>query len=114
MDESEEERDWIRKSQLGDPAAFEALIRRYQRMVDALTFRMTGSLSEAEDLAQETFLRAFQHIGNFQASSKFSSRAVVNEPQDQVKTTDHDCTRRFRLVTLSVMASARSPASTTN
>ena len=73
MDESEEERDWIRKSQLGDHAAFEALIRRYQRMIHVLTFRMTGSVSDAEDLAQETFIKAFQHIDGFRTSSKFSS-----------------------------------------
>jgi RNA polymerase sigma-70 factor (ECF subfamily) len=42
-------------------------------MVLALAFRMTGSLSDAEDLAQETFLRAFRQLDSFRAESKFST-----------------------------------------
>jgi len=60
MAELGEEHEWIRQSQQGDHAAFEALITRHQRMIHSLTFRMTGSLAEAEDLAQETFIQAFR------------------------------------------------------
>src|SRR5215469_6779830 len=54
----------VLRSQRADPAAFEELIRQHQRMVHALTFRMTGSLADAEDLAQETFIRAYEQIGS--------------------------------------------------
>ena len=60
-------------SQQGDAAAFEELIRQHQRMVHALTFRMTGSLADAEDLAQETFLRAYEQISGFRGAARFST-----------------------------------------
>jgi RNA polymerase sigma-70 factor (ECF subfamily) len=71
----------VLQSQQGDPAAFEELVRQHQRMVHALTFRMTGSLADAEDLAQETFLRAYEQVGGFRGSAKFSTwlyRIAVN------------------------------------
>ena len=79
--ELDEEQAWIRDSQHGDHAAFEALIERYQRMIHSLTFRMTGSLEEAEDLAQETFIHAFRHLSAYRGEAKFSSwlyRIAVN------------------------------------
>ena len=42
-------------------------------MIFALTYRMTGSQAEAEDLTQETFIAAFQQLGSFRGESKFSS-----------------------------------------
>ncbi len=77
-----DEADWIRKSQKGDHEAFEALINRYQRMIHSLTFRMTGSLSDAEDLAQEAFIRAYHQIGGFRGEAGFSSwlyRIAMNQ-----------------------------------
>jgi RNA polymerase sigma-70 factor (ECF subfamily) len=65
--------DLVLRSQGGDPAAFEELVRQYQHMVHALTYRMAGSLADAEDLAQETFLRAYEQIGSFRGASKFST-----------------------------------------
>src|ERR1017187_2858534 len=71
----------VLQSQKGDPAAFEALIRNHQHMIHSLTYRMTGSLADAEDLAQETFIRACEQIGAFRGTSKFSTwlyRIAVN------------------------------------
>jgi RNA polymerase sigma-70 factor (ECF subfamily) len=67
------DQDLVTRSQTGDPAAFEALVRTHQRMIHSLTFRMTGSLADAEDLAQEAFLRAYEQIGSFRGSAKFST-----------------------------------------
>src|SRR6266550_5272015 len=69
----DEEADWIRQSREGNHESFAALIARYQRMVHALTFRMTGSLADGEDLAQETFILAFRRLDSFRGESKFSS-----------------------------------------
>jgi RNA polymerase sigma-70 factor, ECF subfamily len=71
----------VLQSQTGDPAAFEELVRHHQHMVHSLTYRMTGSLADAEDLAQETFIRAYEQIGSFRGTSKFSTwlyRIAVN------------------------------------
>jgi RNA polymerase sigma-70 factor (ECF subfamily) len=79
--------DWLKESRTGEPddatlvartrqgeaAAFEALIRQHQRMIYSLTYRMTGSATEAEDLTQETFLRAWRQIGSYRAAAKFST-----------------------------------------
>jgi RNA polymerase sigma-70 factor (ECF subfamily) len=64
---------WIRRSVQGDPDAFGALVERYQRMVHALAYRMTGSLDAADDLAQETFVQAFRRLNTYRAESRFSS-----------------------------------------
>src|ERR1035437_6631132 len=63
----------VLQTQKGSPAAFEELVRHHQRMIHSLTFRMTGSLADAEDLAQETFIRAYGQIGTFRGTAKFST-----------------------------------------
>lgn len=71
----------VRDSQRGDPAAFESLVRRHQHMIHALLWRMTGSVQDAEDLAQETFLRAWEQLPGFRGQAKFSTwlcRIAVN------------------------------------
>jgi RNA polymerase sigma-70 factor (ECF subfamily) len=73
MVDLDDEKASIAKSQQGDHEAFESLIKRYQHMIHSLTFRMTGSLADSEDLAQETFIQAFQQLVTFRHQSKFSS-----------------------------------------
>lgn len=65
--------DLVKQCQSGDTPAFEELIRRHQQMIHALTFRMTGSSADAEDLAQEAFIRAYDQIGSFGGGAKFST-----------------------------------------
>ncbi len=50
-------------------------------MIHSLCYRMSGSLADAEDLAQETFIHAYQHLGSFRAEARFSSwlyRIAIN------------------------------------
>lgn len=71
----------VLQSQRGDPAAFASLISKHQRMIHSLTYRMTGSLADAEDLAQETFINAYRQIGSYRGASKFSTwlyRIAIN------------------------------------
>ncbi len=78
----EDDHQWTAPVRRGDPEAFETLVRRYQRMVHALTFRMTGSAADADDLAQETFIQAYRHLGDFRGQSRVSSwlyRIAVNQ-----------------------------------
>ncbi len=65
--------DLVLQSQNGSPAAFETLIRNHQTVIHALTYRMTGSPADAEDLAQETFIRAYEQIGSYRRNAKFST-----------------------------------------
>ncbi len=65
----------------GDPAEFEQLVRTHQRMIFSLTYRMTGSMADAEDLAQETFLRAYEQMSSYRGDSKISTwlcRIAIN------------------------------------
>ena len=73
MGDTDELRNCVLQCQNGDHEAFEPLIQAHQRMIHSLTFRMTGSLADAQDLAQETFIQAFQCIGEFRGESAFSS-----------------------------------------
>jgi len=73
MDDCPQELEWIRRCRAGDALAFEELVRQYQRMIHALTYRMTGSQSDAEDLAQEVFIQAHRQLANFRGDAKFSS-----------------------------------------
>src|SRR3954470_634960 len=73
MAELNEEKVWIGKSRQGDHEAFEALVGCYQKMIHALTYRMTGSLTDGEDLAQDTFIQAFRQLHTYRGDSKFSS-----------------------------------------
>lgn len=77
----EAEQELVLRSQAGDPAAFETLVRQHQRMIHALTYRMTGSQADAEDLAQEAFLRAWEQLDAFRGAARFSTwlyRIAVN------------------------------------
>jgi len=81
MADADGEQDWVMQSRNGNPAAFESLVRRHQHMIHSLTYRMTGSLADAEDLAQETFIRAYRQLDTYQSASKFSTwlyRIAVN------------------------------------
>ena len=57
----------VRKAQQGDMDAFESLVRRYQHRVYALCRRLTGAHQSADDLAQETFIKAYFALARFDA-----------------------------------------------
>ena len=61
------------RAQSGDLDAFEDLVNRHNRRVYRALVGVVGNFDEAQDAMQETFLKAFQHIGSFQGRSKFST-----------------------------------------
>ncbi|HSU54705.1 MAG TPA: RNA polymerase sigma factor [Candidatus Dormibacteraeota bacterium] len=78
---SDDETGRVIRSQNGDHEAFESLIKEYQIMIHSLCYRMTGSLTDADDLAQETFICAYRELAGFRAEARFSSwlyRIAVN------------------------------------
>jgi RNA polymerase sigma-70 factor (ECF subfamily) len=90
------ERDRTAENSTAADGEFEEIIREHQKMIHALCYRMTGSMSDAEDLAQETFVSAFQHLQDYRGGSKLSSwlyRIAVNHCINW----NHRKTRRERL-----------------
>ncbi|HYG23131.1 MAG TPA: RNA polymerase sigma factor [Verrucomicrobiae bacterium] len=69
----DEQRAVILRCRQGDHSAFGSLVQMHQRMIHAVTYRMTGSMADAEDLAQETFIQAFQRLESFRGDAAFSS-----------------------------------------
>jgi len=57
----------VRKAQQGDMDAFESLVRKYQQRIYALCRRLTGAHQSADDLAQETFIKAYYALERFDA-----------------------------------------------
>lgn len=69
----EHERIWVEQARAGDQAAFARLVTAYQGPVFNLAYRMLGNGGDAEDAAQETFLRAYDRLASYQPDRKFSS-----------------------------------------
>ncbi len=87
--QSDPDRDLVRASATGDHDAFAALVSRYQVPIVNLARALTGEDGEADDLAQETFIRAYKAIGRFRGESTFRTwlyRVAVNVIQSHLRT----------------------------
>jgi RNA polymerase sigma-70 factor (ECF subfamily) len=72
----------VARVQAGDTVAFNQLVTRYERKIFRLAKHITESDEDAEDVLQETFLKAYEHLAGFQGNSKFYTwlvRIAVNE-----------------------------------
>ncbi|MBI3210150.1 MAG: sigma-70 family RNA polymerase sigma factor [Candidatus Solibacter usitatus] len=72
----------VERAQAGDYGAFNELVSRHDRKIYRLAKRIVESAEDAEDVLQDTFLKAFEHLDNFQGNSKFYTwlvRIAVNE-----------------------------------
>jgi len=67
------ESEWLIRAQNGDAQAFTNVVETYERPVFNLCFRMLGNAQDAEDAAQETFVRAYQSIRRYDNSRAFST-----------------------------------------
>ena len=76
----------LRRAQAGDRAAFDELVSRYGRLVLSLARRVTGHRQEAEDVAQEAFLRLYRSLGRVDPERPLEPwlvRLTVNAARDQ-------------------------------
>ncbi len=76
----------------GDSEAFRTLVERHSRAVYRLAHRMTGNPSDAEDVVQETFLKAYKQLGRFESRANFSTwlhRIAVNCSIDLIRSRPH-------------------------
>jgi len=65
------DRDLALRARRGDAEAFGELVRRYQASVFNVCYRLLGERREAEDLAQEAFIRAYERLDTFDADLPF-------------------------------------------
>jgi RNA polymerase sigma-70 factor, ECF subfamily len=84
----EDERRLIHRAQRGDRAAFDELVRLYDRQVLRLVMKIVRSPEEARDLYQEAFLKVYRSLGRFRFESRFSTwlyRVVTNVCYDHLR-----------------------------
>ncbi|HLM98484.1 MAG TPA: sigma-70 family RNA polymerase sigma factor [Bryobacteraceae bacterium] len=80
--EIDEEAAIIAQARLGNTGAFNELLRRYERKIFRLALHITQNREDAEDVLQEAFLKAYEHLDQFQGQSKFYTwivRIAVNQ-----------------------------------
>ncbi len=71
----------VAAAKAGDQRAFESLVRRYRKRIYALALHITGSASEADDITQDVFLKAYRALADFEGRSQFFTwvyRMTVN------------------------------------
>src|SRR5438128_1371198 len=88
----------LARARQGDSDAFRALVERHSRTVFRLAYRMTGNEQDAEDVVQESFLRAYRQLGRFESRANFGTwlyRIVANCSVDlmRAKQARHDQVR---------------------
>jgi RNA polymerase sigma-70 factor (ECF subfamily) len=69
----DEEQAWLEQASKGDKVAFGQLVEAYQTPVYNLAYRMLNNSGEAEEAAQEAFIRAFTRLESYDPSHKFST-----------------------------------------
>jgi RNA polymerase sigma-70 factor (ECF subfamily) len=78
----EDEPVLVAAAQAGDISAFETLVSRYERKIFRLAQNITQNREDAEDVMQEAFLKAYEHLSGFQGNSRFYTwlvRIAVNQ-----------------------------------
>src|SRR5882724_1057090 len=80
--EIDDEAAIVAQARLGDAKAFSELLRRYEGKIFRLALHITQNREDAEDVLQETFMKAYEHLDQFQGNSKFYTwivRIAVNQ-----------------------------------
>ena len=83
----EQDQALVARVQRGDSAAFDLLVRKYQHRIAALISRYIHDWSEVQDVAQDTFIRAYRAIGNFRGDAQFYTwlhRIAVNTAKNHM------------------------------
>ncbi len=70
---STEERNLIERCKKGDLAAFNELVKKYEKQVYNFAYRLTGNYDDANDIAQDAFLRVYNAIGGFRGDASFTT-----------------------------------------
>jgi RNA polymerase sigma-70 factor (ECF subfamily) len=84
----DEDADFVARCRRGDPDAFAVLVRRHQKRMLNIAYRMIGDYGEACDVVQEAFLSAWRGVGNFRGEARFSTwlcGIVLNHARNHLK-----------------------------
>ncbi len=79
---AKEESVLVTEAKAGSYEAFEELVNRYEKKIYRLGLNLTGNPEDAEDMLQETFLKAYEHLPNFREDSRFYTwivRIAINQ-----------------------------------
>ncbi len=90
MGENELDQALIKRVQQGDRTALDLLVRKYQHRIAALISRYVHDWSECQDVAQDTFIRAYRAIGTFRGDAQFYTwlyRIAVNTAKNHLVAT---------------------------
>ena len=80
--------DLVVAFQSGDIPAFDQLVRRWDRKIQGVIYRIVGNHDEARDLSQEAFLKAYRALGTFKQEARFSSwlyQIAINATRDRLR-----------------------------
>jgi RNA polymerase sigma factor (sigma-70 family) len=80
--ETNDDLDLVHASKNGDVAAFEQLVKRYDRKLLRIAQSVTHNREDSQDVVQETFLKVYQHLAEFRGNSQFSTwliRITLNQ-----------------------------------
>lgn len=86
------EGDLVKRARRGDLAAYDELVKRYQERIYATIYHMTSNHEDANDLAQDAFIKAFQALKSFRGGSSFYTwiyRIAVNKTINFLKQRKH-------------------------
>lgn len=86
--DSEADQALVLRSRQGDLEAYDELVRRYQDRIYATVYNMTSNHEDANDLAQETFIKAYKALASFKGDSSFFTwiyRIAVNKTINYLK-----------------------------
>ena len=78
----DDEIELVARARKGDAASFSVLLRRYEGKIFRLAMNITQNREDAEDVLQEAFLKAYEHLDQFQGNSRFYTwivRIAVNQ-----------------------------------
>ena len=84
--------DTVALARDGDSDAFRTLVERHGRAVYRIAYRMTGTPQDAEDVVQDTFLKAYRQLGRFESRANFGTwvhRIAVNCAIDLIRSRSH-------------------------
>jgi RNA polymerase sigma-70 factor (ECF subfamily) len=87
MGENELDLELVKRVQRGEKAAFDLLVLKYQHRIGAVIGRFVPDYAEAQDIAQESFMRAYRALGNFRGDSQFYTwlyRIAVNTAKNHL------------------------------